>query len=66
MSFHTTTEEDLAYVAWAEQNLDGYEDYVEKENQRAYDAWAEDRRADGEDASEDAYLEYLEGFLPDD
>lgn len=41
MSMNPTVAEDLAYVAWAEQNMDGYADYVERENQRAYAAWVD-------------------------
>ena len=38
-----TAAEDLAYVAWAEQNLEGFNDYVERENQRAFAAWVADQ-----------------------
>lgn len=87
MSQHPTTTEDIAYVAWAESNMDGYADYVERENQRAFAAWVEDQcegheslRGDSmgaevfcdgtcrpvEERDENAYLEYLEGQLPED
>lgn len=60
-----TTAEDLAYIAWQE-SLPGHRDYAERVAQEAYEAWASDRREDGEDDSEEAYADYLEGFLPDE
>jgi len=61
------TNEDTAYVAWMDAQYEAFQlEYSDYLVEQAYLDWASDARADGEDDSRDAYLEYLEGLIPDD
>jgi len=57
-----TTAEDLAYTRWMDEQAGA----AEFEEQRRYETWRDNRVADGEDGSEESYLEYLEGLMPTD
>ena len=63
----TTTTEDLAYVAWQDEQRASFErDHIDSLVEEAYQTWAIDRREDGEDDSREAYDDYLDSLLPDD
>lgn len=47
-----------AYEQWNEEA-------AEAADRRAYESWVERQEA-GDDTSEEAYVDYLEGFLPTD
>lgn len=54
-----------ARKAW-EEEFQGSQEAAEWHDRRAYEGWSERRRQDGEDSSEEAYMEHLESMMPDD
>ena len=68
-SSHMTTmsDEDQTRAAYDDEQYEQWASaHAEQLYRDAYEARAGDARADGDDASEDAYLAYLERMLPDD